>query len=301
MKILVLGGSGMLGHAIQKCDPRVIIHGGRCHVDLTDMHAALQYISDENPDVVLNAAGQVGSASANQKSPADFYINNIKIVTNVIQACQELKISRLLTVSSVCAYPEDSVNLTEMYLLQGPPREQCYGYSFAKRAAYIYTRACNEQYNTKYSVVMLGNMYGPHDNFQLDTAHVIPALLRRGHEAKENKSMATVKGAGHEVRQFTYSEDAAKALLWVVQQDQVPDLLNVGTEHSYTISMLVSWIGIILKKEKGLFKYDRTETQTSRAMGMNMNCLTELGYGQANFRSLTTGLKETYNWYVNNH
>ncbi len=258
-KIYIAGHSGLVGSAIV----RRLKRGGydnlvlKTHeeLELTDQKAVINFFETEKPEFVILAAAKVGGIYANSTYPAEFVYQNLVIQTNIIHEAWKADVKRLLFLGSSCIYPRDCPQpIKEEYLLTGPLEPTNRPYALAKIAGIEMCWSYNRQYGTQYMAVMPTNVYGPGDNYDLETSHVLPALIRKFHEAKMNDSESvSVWGTGKPKREFIYCDDLADACLFLLEQsddhlrcnilssDTAP-LINIGCGEDQTISVLAETI-----------------------------------------------------------
>lgn len=204
-KLLVTGPNGLVGIEI-KADVKV----GR-EFDLRDPRQSNKLIKVYKPTHVIDCAGKVAGIGGNINAMGEYFYDNLMINTNIIESCRLNQVSKLLVFSSTCAFPSDvEYPLTENKLHMGPPHITNYGYGYAKRMADIQISAYNEQYGVKYFSVIPCNMYGPNDNYNFETSHVIPSLIHKVYLAKKNNTNLSVWGTGKSLREFIFSKDVAR-------------------------------------------------------------------------------------------
>jgi len=261
-KIYVAGHRGLVGSAIlRQLDAQGyanIITRTHAELDLTDQNATKSFFVQEQPEYVFLAAAKVGGILANNTYPAEFITANLMIQSNVIAATYEVGVKRLLFLGSSCIYPRDCPQpIKEEYLLTGPLEPTNRPYALAKIAGIEMCWSFNRQYKTKYLAVMPTNLYGPGDNYHPENSHVIPALIRRFHEAKlKNAPSVTVWGTGTPRREFLYSEDMANACVFLMnlsdaqfitllgqdRNDGLPPVVNIGMGEDLTIRDLAETV-----------------------------------------------------------
>lgn len=236
-KIYVAGHRGLVGSALVRQLNAKGYHNilVRTHaeLDLTDQRAVRSFFAQENPEYVFLAAARVGGVVANNIFPAEFIYSNLAIQINVIHSAYESGVKRLLFMGSSCIYPRECPQpIKEEYLLTGPLETTNRPYAIAKIAGVEMCHAYNRQYGTKYMAAMPTNLYGPHDNYDLQSSHVLPALIRKVHEAKlRGDKDVVVWGTGNPRREFLYSEDAADACIFLMNlpEEKLASLLTMGS------------------------------------------------------------------------
>ena len=300
-KIYIAGHRGLAGSAII----RNFKAGGytnllsRTHaeLDLCDPSAVAEFFAAERPGVVLLAAARVGGIHANDTYPADFIRENLLIQTNVIHQSFVSGVQKLLFLGSSCIYPRLCPQpMKEEYLLTGPLEPTNSAYAVAKIAGIEMCRAYNRQHGTFFLPVMPTNLYGPNDNFHATDSHVLPALIRRFHEAKvQNAPQVTVWGSGTVRREFLHADDMADACLFLLENAETPDLINIGTGTDVTIAELVELIKATVGY-KGKIVFDDTKPNGTPRKLLDVSKINAMGWKAR--MGLEEGIGETYRWFV---
>ena len=299
-RIFVAGHQGLVGSALVR---RLAAEGypppivrTREQLDLEDRRAVRDFMQRERPDVVLLAAAKVGGILANDTFPADFIAANLAIGLNVITAAYEVGVRRLINLGSSCIYPRKAPQpIREEYLLTGPLEPTNRAYAIAKIAALELCESYNRQYGTDFITLMPTNLYGPGDNFDPETSHVLPGLLRRFHEAKESgANEVLVWGTGTPRREFLYVDDLADACVFLMGAEAVPERLNVGVGKDITIAELAETIrGVV--GFRGAIRFDPSKPDGTPRKLLDVSRLNALGWGpQVEFEE---GLESTYDWF----
>jgi GDP-L-fucose synthase len=311
-KIFVPGHRGMVGSAIVRqlevSGHANIITRTRSELDLTNQQAVVDFFQSEKIDQVYLAAAKVGGIVANNTYPANFIYENLMIQCNIIHSAHLANIQQLLFLGSSCIYPKLAEQpMAESALLTGTLEETNEPYAVAKIAGIKLCESYNRQYGRDYRSVMPTNLYGAHDNFHPENSHVIPALLRRFHEAKLNNDEEVIAwGSGKPMREFLYVDDMADASIHVMNLDKCtydentePMLshINVGTGVDCTIKELVETVAKVVGFE-GEVKFDATKPDGAPRKLMNVGRLKALGW-EYSF-SLEDGLFSAYQWFLNN-
>lgn len=247
-KVLVTGGSGFLGgHVIEKLkrfDTHILIPRHK-ELDLTDDKNCKKYFSMHRPDIVIHCAGSISGLLNILKNPAEIFDNNLRINVNILRYAHEFDVKKLVNIGSTCAYPGELPTgyYKEEEFLNGPMHASVESYGFSKRAMYIGGKAYRQQFGLNSITLLLTNMYGPHDVFSIERAHVVSALIKKFVDAKLKKHpTVAVLGSGRAIREFLYVEDAADAIIKATQSydDDMP--LNVGTGVETPIAQLAEFI-----------------------------------------------------------
>jgi len=300
-RIYVAGHRGLAGSALV----RTLLARGHANIvvrthaelDLTDPHAVANFFRDEKPEVVFLAAAKVGGILANDTYPAEFIRDNLAIQTNVIHEAWRAGVQRLLFLGSSCIYPRDCPQpIREEYLLTGPLEPTNRPYAIAKIAGIEMCWSYNRQYGTRYVCAMPTNLYGPGDNYDLATSHVLPALIRRFHEAKARGDKAvTLWGTGAPRREFLYSDDMAAACVHVMDlpedrlasfvSDGKPPLVNVGCGTDLSIRELAELIRKIVGTDAAI-EWDPSKPDGTPRKLLDIGTLAKLGWHP------TTGLED---------
>jgi GDP-L-fucose synthase len=306
-RIYVAGHTGLVGSAIvrflRRQGFRNMILRSRSELDLLDTHAVNDFFSSECPEFVVLAAAKVGGILANQNYPADFIRDNLIIQSNIIEASRNAQIKRLLFLGSSCIYPKLCPQpIKEEYLLTGPLEPTNRPYAIAKIAGIEMCWSYNRQYGTKYLAVMPTNLYGPGDNFDLNTSHVLPALIRKTAEAiAQGAKEITVWGTGTPRRELLYSDDLAEACIFLLNLDEIkfnsllvedePPLINIGTGEDITIRELAETVASVLGFQ-GKLVFDTTKPDGTPRKLMDVTRLHALGW-HYNTR-LDQGIRQTW-------
>jgi GDP-L-fucose synthase len=299
-KIFVAGHNGMVGSAIvrrlstEECD---VVTAGRDRLDLIDQRSVQQYLSSERPDIVVIAAAKVGGILANSQYPVDFLYNNLMIATNVIEAAHRSDVNRILFLGSSCIYPKFADQpIVEESLLTGPLEATNEWYAIAKIAGIKLAEAYRAQYGRDYISAMPTNLYGPGDNFDATSSHVLPALIRKAHEAKvKNSPNMTIWGSGAPRREFLHAEDCADACIFLLNNYHDAGHINVGAGADLTIHELAVTICEIVGF-KGEIICDKSMPDGTPRKLMDSSKLHKMGWAPKT--RLEDGISATYRWYL---
>ena len=299
--VFVAGERGLAGSAIRRAlearGHANVISAPRAVLDLRDAAAVERFFAKERPDYVFMAAAKVGGIVANDTYPADFIRDNLQIQTNVIDAAYRHGTEKLCFLGSSCIYPRLAAQpLQESSLLTGPLEPTNQWYAVAKIAGIKMCQAYARQYGFNAISVMPTNLYGPGDNFDLTTSHVLPALLRKFHEAKEaGDAEVVVWGSGTPRREFLYVDDLADALCFLMERYDSPEIINVGCGEDLTIAELAGLIRDVVGF-KGTIVYDATKPDGTPRKLLDVSKCTALGWRPRT--SLADGIAATYAWYL---
>jgi len=315
-KIYVAGHHGLVGSALMRNlwskGYNNLVTCTHAELDLNDQSAVREFFASEKPEYVFLAAARVGGIHANNTYPAEFIQQNLTIQTNVIHESWRNNAQRLLFLGSSCIYPRDCPQpMKEEYLLTGPLEATNRPYALAKIAGIEMCWSYNRQYGTRYLAVMPTNLYGPGDNYHPENSHVIPALIRKFHEARLNNAPSvTVWGTGTPRREFMYSEDMADACVYLMnmpdaqyipllaqdRNDGLPPLMNIGVGHDLSIRELAETIGNVVGFT-GEIVFDATMPDGTPRKLMDVHRLNGMGWKAQS--SLRTGLAAAYIDFVN--
>ncbi|MDU1277991.1 MAG: GDP-L-fucose synthase [Clostridium sp.] len=303
-KIYVAGHRGLVGSAIvrelnKKGYGNII---GKTHkeLDLMDALAVENFFKDEKPEYVFLAAAKVGGIYANSTYPADFIFENLQIQNNVIGNAHKYGVKKLMFLGSSCIYPKMCPQpIKEEYLLSGYLEETNEAYALAKISGLKMCQYFNKQYGTNFISVMPTNLYGPYDNFHPEHSHVMPALIRRFHEAKVNGAKEVVVwGSGAPLREFLYSEDMADACIYLMENYEGNDFFNIGTGKEITIRGLAELIKEVVGYE-GEIVWDSSKPDGTPRKLLDVSRLESQGWKYK--MELKDGVKEAYEWYLENY
>ncbi len=302
-RVWVAGHRGMVGSAVvrrlasEACE---VVTADRSTVDLKRQSQVEAYLKDIKPDAIVLAAAKVGGILANNTYPADFLYDNLMIEANIMQAAHENNVGRLLFLGSSCIYPKLNVQpITEDSLLTGPLEPTNEAYAIAKIAGIKMAQAYRRQHGHDYISAMPTNLYGPGDNFDLNSSHVIPALIRKAHEAKLNGDKEVVVwGTGSPRREFLHADDCADALVFLLRTYSGDQHVNVGYGDDVTIleltEIVCGVVGFTGKVVQDLSKPDGTPRKL-----MSSDKLRSMGWSPS--IPLRTGIESTYGWFLETH
>ena len=301
-RILVAGANGMVGSAIvrnlRKQGYFNIIEATRNRVDFTDQEETKEFFERNKPEYVFVAAAKVGGIMANKTYKGDFLYQNLMIQNNIIHYSMVNDVTKLLFLGSSCIYPKLSTQpITEDQLMTGPLEPTNDAYAIAKIAGIKMCQAYREQYGFNAISLMPTNLYGPNDNFDLQNSHVLPALIRKFHEAKEsNAPYVECWGDGSPMREFLHVDDLAESCFRCMISYNDSEIINVGTGEDLTIKELTELISIIIGY-KGEIKWDDSKPNGTPRKVLNVDKIKSLGWSPK--IGIRQGIYETYEWYKN--
>lgn len=301
-KVFVAGARGLVGSALvrklQADGFTNILTPSRAELDLTNRAAVTNWFSKQKPDYVIDAAAKVGGIHANNTFPAEFISQNLQIQVNLLDAAVAAGVSKFLFLGSSCIYPKFADQpIKEESLLTGPLEPTNAAYAIAKIAGVTQVQSIRQQYGLPYISAMPTNLYGPGDNFDLQNSHVLPAMLRKFHEAKVSGAVAvTLWGSGSPMREFLHVDDLAAACLHLLEKydDALP--INVGTGTDLSIRRLAELVQEVVGFD-GEIVWDTSKPDGTPKKQLDISRITELGWKPS--ISLRDGVTSTYQWYVN--
>jgi GDP-L-fucose synthase len=303
-KIFVAGHLGMLGSAmmrrLQAEGFSNIVTRDRSDLDLADGSAVAQFLAAERPTIVIVAAARVGGIKANNDFPVEFLLENLGIQNNVIRSAYESGVRKLLFVGSACIYPKFAPQpIPETSLLDGPLEPTNEAYAIAKIAGIKLCQAYSREYGANFISAMPTNLYGPNDNFDLETSHVLPALMRKAHEAKVRKDQKLIVwGTGKPRREFLHVDDLASACVLILEKYDSPEIINLGCGEDISIRELAELICDVVGFE-GELAWDTTKPDGTPRRLLDVTKLRALGWKPA--IALRDGIARTYEWFRANY
>ena len=302
-KIFVAGHRGMVGSAVMRRLKTEafsnLVTRERAQLDLTNESAVAKFFEQERPHIVLAAAAKVGGIKANNDYPVEFLVENLRIQNNVIRSAYENGVRKLLFLGSSCIYPKFAPQpILESTLLSGPLEPTNEAYAIAKIAGIKLCQAFSREYGANFISAMPTNLYGPNDNFDLETSHVLAALLRKAHEAKtRNDRKLVVWGTGKPRREFLHVDDLAAACLLLLEKYDSPEIINVGCGEDISIGELAELICQVVGFD-GQLAWDTTKPDGTPRKLLDVSKIRALGWRPA--ITLRDGIKGTYDWFVAN-
>jgi len=302
-KIFVAGHRGMVGSALirrlEQDGFQNLLTRDRTQLDLLDDRAVREFFVIAKPAIVIFAAAKVGGIKANSDFPVEFLLDNLRIQNNVIQAAHESEVRKLLFLGSSCIYPKHAQQpIPETALLTGPLEPTNDAYAIAKIAGIKLCQAYGREYGANFISAMPTNLYGPNDNFDLETSHVLAALLRKAHQAKTSRAREIVVwGSGKPRREFLHVDDLAAACLFLLQKYDSPEIINVGYGEDISIRELAELICEVVGFD-GELAWDRTKPDGTPRKLLDVKKLHNLGWRAT--IPLRDGIAQTYDWFLKN-
>ena len=299
-KWLIAGSSGMVGRGIvriaksQGISDIVEVSSKTC--DLRNLQKTRELLLDTKPDVVIDAAAKVGGILANSTEPVDFMINNLQIQTNLFSASHEANVRKVVFLSSSCVYPKLAEQpIKESSLLTGSLEETNSAYAVAKIAGMRLIQAYRQQFNRHWISVMPANLFGTFDNFSTTTSHVLPAFIRKFHDAKvNNESKVTLWGSGNPKRELMEVDEFARALLLIVEKYDDAETINIGTGKDLSIKEISEIVKEVVGFQ-GEVVWDESKPDGTPRKLLDISKITKLGYQP--HEDLKTGIAKTYEWF----
>jgi len=300
-RILVTGGSGMIGKALQNHLEGNVFFLSSEQCNLLNFHETIDFFNLFEPDYVIHLAAKVGGIVANMNHMGDFYRENILINTNVLEASRIFNVKKVLSLLSTCIYPDNSQwPLTEDQIHNGRPHQSNFAYAHAKRMLDVQSRAYRKQYGCNFITAVPNNLFGKHDNFDLENSHVIPAMIRKTYEAKMNKKDVILWGTGLPLREFTYSEDLAKILIFLLEEYNDPEPINIGSTNEISIGEVACLIATMLNFN-GEIIWDTSRPDGQYRKPSDNSKLINLGWDPKNYTDYGTALKDTCEWAIHHY
>lgn len=304
MKVLVTGGTGLVGSAIKRVSDNhkynyLFLSSKDC--DLTNYDETREYFKNYDPDMVIHLAAYVGGLFKNINNKVEMFEKNLLINFNVLNVCYELNVSKVVSCLSTCIFPDKTTYpINEKMLHNGPPHNSNYGYAYSKRMLEVHSKVYQDQFNKNFICIIPTNIYGVNDNYSLEDGHVIPALVHRCYLAKENGVKFSVKGTGKPLRQFMYSDDLAKLILWVLENYHEKDslILSVSEADEKSIEYVARAIANAYNYEH-MIEFDSSYADGQYKKTADNSKLIKL-IGNFDFTNIDDGIKKTVNWFVSN-
>ncbi len=297
---LVTGGSGMIGNALKQVLPHAFyISSDNC--DLTSENDTKYMFKHLKPTKVIHLAAKVGGVKANMEQLGQFYTDNIKINTNVLHYSMVYKVEKVLSLLSTCIYPDIvTYPLTEEQIHNGPPHESNFAYAYAKRMIDVQSKAYRKQYGCNFVTAVPNNLFGEHDNFDLNNSHVIPAMIRKMHEAKQKNEDVVLWGDGTPLREFTYSKDLAQILVFLLDNYNDENPINIGNTNEYSIKQIAELIALKLEYNGNII-WDTSKPNGQFKKPSDNSKLIQLGFDKNRYTNIDVSLTNTCDWFKLNY
>lgn len=298
MKVLITGGTGMVGSSfLNKKDKNDYILVGSKDCDLLNPNECALFFGKIKPDAVIHLAAKVGGIKGNSDFIADFHRENILINTNVLHSCVENNIKNVVSVLSTCIYPDNATYpLTPDQMHLGEPHESNFGYAYAKRMIEVYSRAIQKQYGFCYKTAVPNNIYGINDNFHYEHSHVIPALIRKIYEGKYMNKQVILWGDGSPLREFTFANDVSDILIWMLEEYDSINPLNIGNTEQFSIQKVAKIIC-----DQFNYDYNKIIWDTTKPIGQykKPSCNKQIANLKKDlcYTNLEDGIEEVCKWY----
>ena len=304
MKILVFGSRGLVGSSTvktlkEKNIYKQVIASNREDTNLFDFNSTYKTISEQSPDVIVNAAARVGGIVANNTNRFEFIVENLKINLNILESIKDFKKIKLINLGSSCIYPLDADNpIKEEYIMSGKLEPTNSPYAMAKLTAIEIGNSMKQQFGMNITNLMPTNLYGPNDNFSEIESHVIPGLIRRMHNSKiNNDDEFKIWGTGNPKREFLYAEDLAEAINFIISNEISEEILNIGSNEEVTIKQLAEIIRNNIDYG-GSLAFDTTKPDGNPRKLLDSTKIFELGWKPK--VKLEKGIDKTYKWFLDN-
>ena len=298
--LLVTGSEGLIGSAIKQIYNGEAFYSKRSDGDLTKWDSCVDLFKKVRPTHVIHAAALVGGIGGNISKSGEFFHQNILINTNVLEASRLAKVENLVSFMSTCVFPDTAVfPLTPEQLHNGKPHQSNFSYAYAKRMLDVQSRAYRKQWDVNFNILIPPNVFGPHDNWNLQGGHVIPSLIHKFYLARKNCGEMSVWGSGKPLREFMYSEDVAKVALWAAFNLNQPEPLMVSTSVEHSISEVVEIIARNMDF-KGSITFDSEKPDGQFRKPSDTRRLASL-LPDFQFTNISDGLGNTINWFEDNY
>lgn len=304
MKVLVTGGSGLVGTAIRKISSRYnyeFVFPQSKNYNLENLNSTIELFKKEKPDYVIHLAACVGGLYKNMNNKVEMLEKNLQINYNVIKCCHDYGVKKCISCLSTCIFPDKtSYPINESMLHNGEPHTSNDAYAYAKRMLEIHCKAYREQYNDDFVCVIPTNIYGPADNYHLEDAHVIPALIHKCYLNKKNNEPFTIRGSGKPLRQFIYSEDLAELIMWVLEKYTKKDtiILSVGEDDETSIEYIGKTIAKLFDYQHMVQFDDSYSDGQYKKTADNSKLMQLYDY---KFTDIEVGLEKSVQWFVDNY
>jgi GDP-L-fucose synthase len=304
MKVLVTGGTGLVGYAINQISKDydydfIFLSSKDC--DLSNFDDTNKLFEREKPEYVIHLAACVGGLFKNMSQKVDMFEKNIEINMNVLKCAHNHKVKKLVSILSTCIFPDETTYpINETMLHDGPPHNSNDAYAYAKRMLEVHSKAYREQYGDNFICVIPTNIYGPNDNYHFEDSHVIPGLIHKCLDARKHDDFFEVRGTGKPVRQFIYSEDLAKLIMWTLEKYEEKDtlILSVDEDDEVSIETVARLIASRMNWEHRLIFDDSYSDGQYKKTANNRKLKSLVDY---KFMPLKKGIKKSVRWFIKNY
>jgi len=294
MRTLVTGGKGLVGSTIES-----YYKPSRESLNLSDLYEVVRYITTNEIDTIVHCASKVGGIKANSEQLGEFYYDNIVMNSNILEAARITGIKKVVSFMSTCVFPADATYpLTPDQIHTGEPHSTNYAYAYAKRMIEVQSRAYRDQYGCNFVTVIPCNIYGPRDNYNLDSSHVIPALIHKCYLAKENNTDFEIWGTGKAYREFLYSEDIGPIVQWVLENYDEPEPLIISPDEEISIATVAQEIAWRMEFN-GNIVYNQERDGQLRKPSDNTKLKSLIP--DLKFTPIEEGLQKSINWFIQNY
>jgi GDP-L-fucose synthase len=300
VKVFIAGSSGLVGSALvrrfNKISKYEVLSSKSSELDLRNLEAVFSFFAKHKPDVVIDAAAKVGGIHANATYPVEFLIENTQIQNNLLSAAHEFQCEKFVFLSSSCVYPKDCPQpIKESYLLTGPLEITNQAYAIAKITGMKLVESYRNQYQKKWISAMPTNLFGPKDNFSRDNSHVLPAMIRKFHDAKVKNEIVQLWGDGTAKREFLHVDDLAEAVHFLIDNYDSDEAINIGAGKDISILELANLISEVVGYQ-GSIKWDTSKPNGTPRKLLDTSKINSLGWSPK--ISLTEGITTTYEWFL---
>lgn len=301
MKVLITGGSGLVGSAIKEISIKYnyqFVFSNSKICNLLNYEEVERYFNEIKPDIIIHLAAIVGGLFKNMKEPVKMFEDNILLNLNVLKAAHKCNIQNIISCLSTCIFPDNiKYPINEKMLNDGPPHNSNFSYSYAKRMLEVHSESYRKQYKRNYVCIIPTNIYGPNDNFSLKDGHVIPSLIHKCYLSILNDEDFEIKGSGSPLRQFIYSEDLAELILWMIENYKDTESIILSIKEEISIKKIGELIAKKFNQNKIIFNTKYSDGQFKKTA--NNEKLVKLN-NNFKFTNIEDGLEKTINWFINN-
>ena len=298
MNTLVTGGSGLVGSAIESN-----FKPSSKQLNLMHVEDIIRYITLNKIDSIIHCAAKVGGIKANSEHLGEFFYENIIMNSNVLEAARITGVKKVVSFLSTCVFPDDvEYPLTPCQIHMGEPHPSNYAYAYAKRMLEVQSRAYRDQYGSNFVTVIPCNIYGPNDNFNLDSGHVIPSLIHKCYLAKKNNTDFEIWGTGKSYREFIYSEDVATIIKWVLKNYDEPEPLIISPDEEISIAILAQEIAMRMDFCGSIVYNQKMDGQLRKpSNNMSLKYIIKENLNDFRFTPIEEGLQKSIDWFIENY